>query len=141
MATQSNLSDMQYIEERVTPQIELFMKKGKTADILSNVFQILVTALAAAIPFFGCIALAFGSVRIPFTIIMGALGAAIVTIEAVSHIMHCRESRTLYTQAAEQMKHEIFLYRTGAEPYEADDTSFSQLVYRVENIILSVTRA
>jgi len=141
MATQSNLSDMQYIDERVMPQVELFTKKGKSAHILYTVFQILVTALAAAVPFFGCIALAVGSVRVPFTIIMGALGAAIVTIEAVSHVTHCRENGHLYTQAAEEMKHEIFLYRTGAKPYESADTAFSQLVNRVESIILTVSRA
>ena len=141
MAAQSNLSDMQYIDERVMPQIELFAKKGKAAHILYDVFQILVTALAAAVPFFGCVALAYSPVRIPFTIVMGVLGAAIVTIEAVGRVTRCQENRTLYTQAAEQMKHEIFLYRTGSKPYETGGDSFSQLVYRVENIILSVNRS
>ena len=130
------INDKQYIEERLDNQIKWYSDKSGSCQKLYKRFQTAEIILAASSPILGTVALVCDSLSLPFTILMGAFGAAIAVIESLCKMHKWHENWIQYRYISELLKHEKYLYITKASPYD-EENAFEFLVQRVERTISS----
>lgn len=129
--------DARYIAERLDDQIGWYSKKSSSAQKSYKNAQVIEFVLASATPVIGCAALAFETLDVFLTILMGILGAGIAVIESLCKMNKWHENWIQYRYISELLKHEKYLYITKASPYDDDENAFRFLVQRVERTISS----
>ncbi len=119
-----------YISDRVDDQIDWYDRKSQTAQKKFKMLRGFEIIAAAAIPLIA----GFGS-GFPYNAeVLGFLGASIAIASAMISLNQYQENWTGYRTTCETLKHEKFLFLTGAEPYR-EGNAFQNFVRRVEMLI------
>lgn len=120
-----------YIQKRVDNQIDWYDKKSRQNQWWYKRLRIFEICAAASIPFLvGYI----GSEDSGFRIAVGVLGLLIAVVTAILGLYQFQENWVEYRTTCESLKHEKFLFQTGAEPYHEEDP-FRLFVQRIESLI------
>lgn len=120
----------EYITERVDDQIGWYDKKSQRAQRWFKRLRGLEIISAGAIPLFA----GFGNGSAWSMIVVGVLGAVVVIIASLLSLNQFQENWIEYRTTSESLKHEKYLFLTGAEPYN-DGDSFGLFVQRIESLI------
>jgi len=120
----------EYLEQRLDDQIEWYDRKSGSAQKWFKRLRGAEIVSAAAIPVLAAFTDTSGVIRI----LVAVLGALIVVLAGYLSLQQAAEQWVEYRATAETLKHEKFLYLTGTEPYNCED-SFRLLVQRVEGQI------
>ena len=124
----------EYIKKRLEPQIDWYDKKSIHAQKRYKQFQIAEIILAACIPLLS--GYSRNSSCIAF--IVGAFGAIIAIIEAITKLNKYHENWIQYRSTCELLRYQKSLYLTKSSPYNPiDETIDNIFVKNVENIISS----
>lgn len=124
------MSEDEYIDLRLDGQIEWYDKKSLDAQFKYKFFRRFEIISAAAIPLIA----GFGTGIVPVNLILGSLGAAIAVASSFEALSKYHEQWIEYRSTCESLKHEKFLFLSGAEPY-CEENSYHLLVQRVEGLI------
>jgi len=124
-----SLSAEHYLRDRVDGQLRWFGDKSASAKRWHHGLQLATVVLAASVP---VLALASGDVQV--RIAVAVIGALTTVAAGLGSLYGFREQWVEYRSAAEALKHEKYLFLTGAAPYAAAG-SFSLFVNRVESIL------
>ncbi len=124
------MDEQEYIKERLDDQIQWYGRKSRWNKKCYKRFRVIEILAAATIPFLS------GYVTEVFIMkyIVGVLGVIIAIISGVIALYRFQENWTEFRTTAESLKHEKYLYLTGAEDY-ANENPFGLLVERVETLI------
>ncbi|EAZ97557.1 DUF4231 domain-containing protein [Marinobacter sp. ELB17] len=120
----------EYIEFRLDHQIGWYDKNSSSAQFKYKYFRRFEIISAAAIPLIA----GFGTGIVPVNLILGILGAAIAVASSFEALSKYHEQWIEYRTTCESLKHEKFLFLSGAEPY-CEENSYRLLVQRVESLI------
>lgn len=120
-----------YIEERLDPQIDWYDKKSVGNQKWFKRLQVIVIVASASIPF---ISGYIDESTFCLKIAVGALGLLIAAITAVLGLYQFQENWLEYRTTCESLRHEKYLFLTGAEPYDVEE-AFHLLVERTEGLI------
>lgn len=119
-----------YISDRVDDQIDWYDRKSQTAQKKFKMLRGFEIVAAAAIPLIA----GFGK-GFPYNSeVLGLLGACIAIASAIINLNQYQENWTGYRTTCETLKHEKYLFLTGAEPYR-EENAFQNFVRRVEMLI------
>ena len=124
------MDDVKYINERLNDQINWYDKKSQWNQRWFKRFQLSNIIAAAVIPFLSSFA---GEISY-YPWLVGVLGIYIAVSAAAISLYKFQENWIQYRTTAEQLKHEKYLYLTGAGPYNGE-TRFQEFVKRVESLI------
>lgn len=125
------MNQEQYIQERLDDQIDWYDSKSVGNQQWFKGLQVFVIVASASIPF---IIGYFGDESNAPKFVIGVLGIAIAAITAVLGIYKFQENWLEYRTTCESLRHEKYLFLTGAAPYNVEDP-FHLLVDRVEGLI------
>ena len=111
---------------RLVDQLAWYDRKSVAAQRAFKRLKVIEVVLAAAIP-------VVAGLRWP-TWVTAVLGAAVVVLEAVQQLYQWQTNWVLYRSTAEALKHEKFLFLSGAGPYATGDR-LRILAERIEGLI------
>ena len=134
MATQNQLDEQAYLEQRVEDQLNWFERKCAWNQKRYKRLKLVIIISSAAIP------LMVGFIQndnmmIWLKILTGATGVIIAVAEGVSSLYKYQDNWIQYRATAEALKRECFLYKTGAGEYRQEKDPFPLFVERIEAII------
>ncbi|GGO79786.1 hypothetical protein GCM10011348_14970 [Marinobacterium nitratireducens] len=130
------MNSEEYIAERVDSQISWYSSRSRQAQLRFKWLRGFEIAAAASIPLLA----GFGRDVLPVDIVVAVLGALIALASALVSLNQYQENWIEYRTCAESLKHEKFLFLTGAEPY-GSDAAFSLFVNRIEALISKENRS
>ena len=120
-----------YIKERLDNQIKWYDEKSVKSQKWYKRLQVIVIIAAAMIPFLS----GYMSESTPYLkFLIGALGIVIAAMTAILGLYQFQENWLEYRTTCETLRHEKYLFLTGAAPYNAEQP-FLLLVERVESMI------
>ncbi|GGJ68222.1 hypothetical protein GCM10008982_16940 [Anoxybacillus voinovskiensis] len=125
------MSVEEYINGRLTEQINWYDKKSMQAKKRYMIFQTIEIISASLIPIVNGLVTESAQIRI----IISILGSIVVICGSLARLGKFHENWLHYRQTCELLKHEKYLFLTSTTPYE--EQSFQLLVERVESIISS----
>src|SRR4051794_4009520 len=111
---------------RLVDQLAWYDRKSVASQRAFKRLKVIEVVLAAAIP-------VVAGLRWP-TWVTAVLGAAVVVLEAVQQLYQWQTNWVLYRSTAEALKHEKFLFLSGAGPYARTDR-LPVLAERVEGLV------
>jgi hypothetical protein len=111
---------------RLVDQLEWYDRKSRTAQRAFKRVKLLQLVVGAAIP-------VVAVVHAP-AVVTATLGSAVVVLEAVQQLYQWQTNWVQYRSTAEALKHEKFLFLSGAGPYTATDR-LRVLAERLEGLI------
>jgi len=125
------MTEEEYIKERLEDQIKWYSKKATKNKSFNNWFKSFIIALSATIPFI---------VGIEFdetlrNIVLSAIGVTITILSGLSGLLKFQEKWTEYRTTSETLKHEKYLFKANAVPYNEEKEPYKLLVTRIEDII------
>jgi len=124
-----NMDEERYMSERVDHQIDWYGRRSERNKKLFLSFEIAAIASAALIPIISqWLNLSWASLTI------ATLGGLSAVIASTVSLLQSRDRWADYRTTAETLKHEKFLYLTGAGPYE-EEKSFPRFVEAVEALV------
>lgn len=112
---------------RLQDQIAWYGAKSNHAQRWFKALKICQIVTAAAIP-------VAAGVSAP-TWLVGGAGALIVVLEGLQQLEQYQQNWTSYRSTCEQLKHEQFLFLSGAGPYGAAEDPDAELAERVESLV------
>lgn len=124
------MTSEEYLELRVEDQIAWYDRKSQTSQSRFKLFRAAELIAAGSIPMFA----GFGSGETWSVITVGVLGAFVAILASLLSLFRYQEIWIEYRSTSESLKHEKYLYLTGVEPYNNNDT-FRLFVQRIENLI------
>ena len=113
--------------QRLQDQLRWYDEKSARHKQWFHRLKVAQIIIAALIP---VIAAGGASVKVA-----GALGAAIVILEALQQLFQFQQNWVSYRATAEALKHEKFLYLASAGPYAGIDRPELRLAERVEGLV------
>ena len=113
--------------DRLQEQIEWYDKKSGVCQQRFKSLKILQIVTAAAIP----VAVAVSA----DDWLVAAAGALIVVLEGLQQLEQYQQNWTTYRSTCEQLKHEQFLYLSGAGPYRGVADRDRLLAEHVESLV------
>ncbi len=125
------MDQKQYIDDRLDPQIQWYDNKSVKSQKWFKRLQVIVIAASASIPF---ISGYIDESTLCLKLLVGGLGLIIAAITAILGLYQFQENWLEYRTTCESLRHEKYLFLTGAEPYNVDN-SFHLLVERAEGLI------
>jgi|TARA_B110000037_G_scaffold137421_1_gene155579 hypothetical protein len=126
------MTEEEYIKERVDDQIDWYGKKSATNKNYHLWTKGLVIVFAALIPF----AAGFISEKtIWLNYVIAVLGVLTAIFTGLSALLKFQEKWNEYRTTSETLKHEKYLFRTEAGPYDGESEPFKFFVSRIENLI------
>lgn len=123
------MSPSEYLEKRLNNQIDWYDQKSVNSQKYYKRLQATGIILAGLIPFLA----GYAHKHWVIQALISLFGTIIVISSAFSKLGAYHEKWLEYRQTCEILRHEKYLFLTGAHPYE--DKSFHLLVQRVESII------
>ena len=126
-----SLSIEEYINGRLTEQINWYDKKSMQMKKRYMIFQTIEIISASLIPVMNGLITESTQIRI----ITSILGSIVVICGSLARLGKFHENWLHYRQTCELLKHEKYLFLTSTTPYE--EQPFQLLVERVESIISS----
>lgn len=136
----TNPLEKAYLVERVLGQIEYYERKSLENQHTYERFKYVTIVFSALIPFIvgyvdngGVVmGLDFGKL-VQFAV--GALGATVAMLEGISAFKRYNDHWLGYRATAERLKHEAWLYVTGAGDYPEEPERFPVFVRNMEAIM------
>lgn len=125
------MNQEEYLEKRLEYQIGWYDNRSVKNQKWFKRLQVIVIIASAIIPFLSGY---MGESTQYLKYIIGCLGLVIAAITAVLGLYQFQENWLEYRTTCESLRHEKYLFLTGAEPYNADEP-FLLLVERVEGLI------
>jgi len=125
------MTEEEYINERLEDQIKWYSNKATKNKLLNNRIKAIIIILSATIPFI---------VGVEFNetfrnIILSAIGVIITILSGLSGLLKFQEKWTEYRTTSETLKHEKYLFKANAVPYNKEEDPYKLLVTRTESII------
>ncbi len=137
-----NMTEEEYINERLEDQIKWYSKKSQDAQ--KKYKRLKKLEISIFLLFTVCGTHAATVISIPYTNFEFTVGFLITLISAILSYLQFKQSLEkyhenwiLYRQTCELLKHEKFLYRTHSGGYLTSCNPFNDLVERCESIISS----
>lgn len=125
------MTQEEYLEERLEDQISWYDKKSMWNQKIFKRLKLVEFLAAAMIPFL----IGFMGKDATFLqIIVGMLGVLISVITAMTTLNRYHENWIEYRTTCEVLRHEKYLFKTAASPYDKK-TPFPLLVARIESLI------
>lgn len=125
------MAEEEYINERLEDQIKWYSKKATKNKLLNNWTKAIVIILSATIPLF--VGIEFNEIF--RNIVLSAIGVVITIISGLSGLLKFQEKWTEYRTTSETLKHEKYLFKANAAPYNEEKEPYKLLVTRIESII------
>lgn len=125
-----NITEEDYIQERLEDQIAWYDNKSISAQKYYKNLKRVVIVLSASIP----LCVGFIPDHKVWATIVGVIGVIITGIEGWLSLTKYHENWIEYRSICETLRHEKYMYLTKTGVYDNDD-SFKLLVERVESII------
>jgi hypothetical protein len=113
--------------DRLEDQAKYYGRSSATNKSWYTRLKIVQLVCAAAVP-------VVASVHAPVWV-TGGLGAVVVVVEGIQQLGQYQANWINYRSTAESLKHEKFLYLSGAGPYQANDDDKRLLAERTEALI------
>lgn len=133
------MNDSDYIEQRLDNQINWYSKKSSRYKKQHMIIEMLIVVASAAIPILTLLHYYMSESSFflfkDSDLIIAILGSITSIIAGYSKLNKLQENWLNYREVAETLKHEKYLYLTGAGPYLNNQNAFSLLAERTENII------
>ena len=127
----SHLDEEKYLEDRLENQIDWYDRKSISSQKAFKRLQVLIIVASATIPFLSGF---MDESTLFLKIAVGLLGLAIATATAILGLYQFQENWLEYRTTCETLRHEKYLFLTGASPYNEEEP-FLLLVERVEGLI------
>lgn len=124
-----NITTEEYISKRLDNQIDWYNNKSVHAQKIFKRLQSIEIVLAACIPILS----AYVTKSWVIPLLISILGCLIIILTSISKLENYNENWLRYRSNCELLRHEKYLFLTGASPYEGQP--FQLLVERVESII------
>lgn len=121
----------EYLKERLESQIDWYDRKSVSNQKWFKRLQVMIIVASATIPFLSGF---MDEDTLFLKLLIGVLGLAIATATAVLGLYQFQENWLEYRTTCETLRHEKFLFLTGAAPYDEEEP-FLLLVERVEGLI------
>lgn len=121
----------EYLKERLESQIDWYDKKSIKNQNWFKRLQVIVIVASATIPFLSGY---MDETTLYLKIIVGLLGLTIAAATAILGLYQFQENWLEYRTTCETLRHEKYLFLTGASPYDEGEP-FMLLVERVEGLI------
>jgi hypothetical protein len=121
----------EYIRDRLDDQITWYDQKSGWNQKWFKRLRIVEIVFATTIPFL--VSQVTGDSTILKSIV-GGMGVCVAVLSGLITLYKFHENWIEYRTTTETLKHEKYLYLTGAAPYDGDNP-FEELVNRVESII------
>jgi len=125
-----NLNQEDYLKNRLDDQIAWYSKKSSSNRKMYKTLQMIIIITSASIPFLSGYTEQYNFLNI----IVGLIGVTIASITAILSLNKYQENWLEYRTTAESLKHQKYLYLTGADPYH-EEKAFTLLVQEVEVLI------
>lgn len=125
------MNQNEYLEKRLDDQIKWYDESSVKNQKWFKRLQVIVIIASASIPFLSGY---MSETTVYIKIVVGILGLVIAAITAVLGLYQFQENWMEYRTTCESLRHEKYLFLTGAEPYHVDEP-FLLLVERVEGLI------
>ncbi len=125
------MNQEEYLKERLEGQIDWYDKKSVKNQDWFKRLQVIVIVASATIPFLSGY---MDETTLYLKIIVGLLGLTIAAATAILGLYQFQENWLEYRTTCETLRHEKYLFLTGAAPYDEDEP-FMLLVERVEGLI------
>jgi hypothetical protein len=125
-----SMNQEEYMKERVEDQITWYNNKSKHNQRIFKRLRIIEIIAAALVPVLAGFVSKFD--RLEYVIAL--LGIVVVVVAGILSLYRFQEIWTEYRTTCESLKHEKFLFLTGAEPYNVAEP-FGLFVNRVESLI------
>ena len=124
----------EYIQERLQDQIDWYDQKSSANQQTFKRLRKAEIIAAALIPFTSGLTASINGAIIAGSIATGLLGVAITIFASILALGQHQENWIEYRTTCESLKKEKYMFQTGVEPYDGDD-SFNLLVQRVETLV------
>jgi uncharacterized protein DUF4231 len=124
----------EYIQERLQDQIDWYDQKSSENQQAFKHLRKAEIIAAALIPFTSGLTASIKGAVIAGSIATGLLGVAITIFASILALGQHQENWIEYRTTCESLKKEKFMFQTGVEPYDGED-SFTLLVQRVETLV------
>ena len=121
----------EYLKERLESQIDWYDRKSISNQKWFKRLQVIIIFAAATIPFLSGY---MDEDTLYLKLLIGVLGLAVATATSVLGLYQFQENWFEYRTSCETLRHEKYLFLTGAAPYDEDEP-FLLLVERVEGLI------
>lgn len=125
------LDEAKYLKDRLEDQIAWYDRKSISNQKAFKRLQVLIIVASATIPFLSGF---MDESTLFLRIVVGLLGLAIATATAILGLYQFQENWLEYRTTCETLRHEKYLFLTGASPYDEEEP-FMLLVERVEGLI------
>jgi len=125
------IAQAEYLKDRLDDQINWYDKKSVANQRAFKRLQVLIIVASAAIPFLSGF---MDENSLWLKIVIGLLGLAIATATAILGLYQFQENWLEYRTTCETLRHEKYLFLTGASPYDEEEP-FLLLVERIEGLI------
>jgi len=125
------LDEAKYLKDRLEDQIAWYDRKSISNQKAFKRLQVLIIVASATIPFLSGF---MDESTLFLKIVVGLLGLAIATATAILGLYQFQENWLEYRTTCETLRHEKYLFLTGASPYDEEEP-FMLLVERVEGLI------
>ena len=125
------MNQEEYLKERLEGQIDWYDKKSIKSQNWFKRLQVIVIVASATIPFLSGF---MDETTLYLKIVVGLLGLTIAAATAILGLYQFQENWLEYRTTCETLRHEKYLFLTGAAPYDEDEP-FLLLVERVEGLI------
>lgn len=125
------MNQEEYLKERLEGQIDWYDKKSIKNQNWFKRLQVIVIVASATIPFLSGF---MDETTLYLKIVMGLLGLTIAAATAILGLYQFQENWLEYRTTCETLRHENYLFLTGAAPYDEEEP-FLLLVERVEGLI------
>jgi hypothetical protein len=113
--------------DRLEDQAKYYSRSSATNKRWFTRLKVVQLVCAAAVP-------VVASVHAPVWV-TGGLGAVVVVVEGIQQLGQYQANWINYRSTAESLKHEKFLYLSGAGPYQGNDDDKRLLAERTEALI------
>ena len=121
----------EYLKERLEAEIDWYDRKSRKNQKMFKLLRLAELVIATAIPF---IAGLITAERLCMKTLVGVMGVVIAAISGILALFQFHEHWIEYRTVCESLRKEKYLFLTGTEPYNQDN-SFETLVQRVETLI------
>lgn len=125
------IAQAEYLKDRLDGQINWYDKKSVANQKAFKRLQVLIIVASATIPFLSGF---MDENSLWLKIVIGLLGLAIATATAILGLYQFQENWLEYRTTCETLRHEKYLFLTGASPYDEEEP-FLLLVERIEGLI------
>lgn len=130
MHDMTRITEAEYLQERLSDQIDWYDRKSGWNQRWSKYLQIITLTAAGLIPFISGVLEEAWAVRLG----AGALGVVVVIAAGIQGVFRFQERWIEYRTTAETLKHERYRYLTRSVPYDTE-SPFGVLVTRIESLI------